>query len=77
MSQRPPSSPSYGGRPLPRPEEEVVDQGLGFDLETLVSLRRLLDLCGIGAASIGPAARGAGSSSPSATSGSSDVPKAG
>ncbi|HYO33777.1 MAG TPA: hypothetical protein VES21_13090 [Nocardioidaceae bacterium] len=72
-SQRPPSSPTYEGRPLPRPEEEVVDQGLGFDLETLVSLRGLLGLFGISAASIGPAACRAGSSSPSATAGSSTV----
>lgn len=72
-SQRPPSSPTYEGRPLPRPEEEVVDQGLGFDLETLVSLCGLLGLFGISAASIGPAACRAGSSSPSATAGSSTV----
>ncbi len=65
--------PSFEGRPLVRPDEEVVDQGLGFDLETLVSLRGLLGLFGISAASIGPAACGAGSSSPSATAGSSTV----
>ncbi|MBM7805009.1 hypothetical protein JOD57_000846 [Geodermatophilus bullaregiensis] len=32
MPQHPPSSPTYEGRRLPRPDEGVVDQGLGFDL---------------------------------------------
>ncbi|MGK5680552.1 hypothetical protein [Actinoplanes sp. URMC 104] len=34
--------PAHEGRRLPRPDEEVVDQGLGFDLGTLVSRRHLL-----------------------------------
>lgn len=29
------SQPRYEGRPLPRPDEELVDQGLAFDLTTL------------------------------------------
>jgi protocatechuate 3,4-dioxygenase beta subunit len=35
-------TPSYRGRPLPRPGEEVVDQGLGFDLGTLMGRRSVL-----------------------------------
>ncbi|MGY1837685.1 3,4-dioxygenase subunit beta [Blastococcus sp. SYSU DS0510] len=56
------STPSFEGRPLPRPDEEVVDQGLGFDLGTLLSRRRLLAVLRLGAAGAGLAACGAGSS---------------
>ncbi|NHA68380.1 intradiol ring-cleavage dioxygenase [Phycicoccus flavus] len=42
--------PTYEGRVLPRPDEEVVDQGLAFDLGTLLDRRRALQVLGIGAA---------------------------
>ncbi len=45
--------PTYEGRPLVRPDEEVVDQGLGFDLTTLMSRRRMLRALGLGAAAAG------------------------
>jgi protocatechuate 3,4-dioxygenase beta subunit len=48
--------PSYEGRPLARPDEEVVDQGLGFDVTTLLSRRRMLRVLGLGAAAVGLAA---------------------
>ena len=64
-------SPTFEGRVLPRPEEELVDQGLGFDVDTLLSRRRLLAVFGIGAAGLGLAACGVGSSSSSSTSSSS------
>ncbi|WP_035855321.1 intradiol ring-cleavage dioxygenase [Cryptosporangium arvum] len=51
MSRR----PTYQGRVLPRPGEEVVDQGLGFDLGTL-DRRRMLRLLGLGGAALGLAA---------------------
>ncbi len=35
-------TPTDEGRPLPRPDEELVDQGLGFDVGTLLCRRRLL-----------------------------------
>ncbi|MFJ6612613.1 3,4-dioxygenase subunit beta [Streptomyces sp. NPDC091289] len=38
--------PAYEGRPLPHPGEEVVDQGLGFDLGTLHSRRKVLGFLG-------------------------------
>lgn len=41
-----PDGPTYQGRPLPHPDEEVVDQGLGFDLGTLHSRRRALAFLG-------------------------------
>ncbi|MEX5272152.1 intradiol ring-cleavage dioxygenase [Kocuria sabuli] len=66
---------TYEGRRLPRPEEEVVDQGLGFDLGTLVSRRRVLGIFGMGAATVGLAACGAatGASSGSSASASSSA----
>ncbi|WP_345750705.1 intradiol ring-cleavage dioxygenase [Microbacterium rhizophilus] len=74
--------PSYEGRPLARPHEEVVDQGAGFDLGTLLNRRALFGLAGLGAgaallAACAPAsgtgrsasgAGGASSPSPSPTS---------
>jgi protocatechuate 3,4-dioxygenase beta subunit len=62
------STSTYEGRVLPRPEEELVDQGLGFDVGTLLSRRRLLGLFGIGAATVGLVACGAGSSSSASSS---------
>ncbi|MDQ3790322.1 MAG: 3,4-dioxygenase subunit beta, partial [Actinomycetota bacterium] len=74
---------SYEGRPLPRPHDEVVDQGLGFDLGTLLSRRRALRFLGLGTAAVGLAVCGTGSdgasSSPtsasaSASGGSGEIP---
>ncbi len=59
--------PAYEGRALPRPDEELVDQGLSFDVSTLLSRRRMLRAFGLGAAAIGLAACGANSASPSTT----------
>jgi protocatechuate 3,4-dioxygenase beta subunit len=58
---------SYEGRPLPRPDEEVVDQGLGFDLGTLHSRRRALRFLGLGAAAVGLTACGSGDSGASSS----------
>lgn len=44
-----PDGPTYEGRRLERPNEEVVDQGIRFDLGTLVSRRGVLSLVGLGA----------------------------
>jgi protocatechuate 3,4-dioxygenase beta subunit len=49
---------TYEGRPLARPDEEVVDQGLGFDVGTLLSRRRMLRVLGLGAVAVGLAACG-------------------
>ncbi|MFG3331087.1 intradiol ring-cleavage dioxygenase [Streptomyces tendae] len=45
-ANRTPSGPTYRGRLLPHPEEEVVDQGLAFDLGTLRSRRQALSVLG-------------------------------
>jgi protocatechuate 3,4-dioxygenase beta subunit len=65
--------PTYQGRELPRPDDELVDQGLGFDLGTLLERRRALQVLGLGLAGAGLAACGAGgpATSSSSSSGSS------
>jgi protocatechuate 3,4-dioxygenase beta subunit len=70
------SVPTYEGRPLPRPDEELVDQGLGFDLGTVLGRRRMLQALGLGIAGVGLAACGSSngsSSSSSATSSSASA----
>ena len=47
---------TYEGRPLPRPDEELVDQGLGFDLGTLMGRRQVLRALGLGVTTLGLAA---------------------
>ena len=71
--------PTYEGRPLARPHEEVVDQGLGFDLQTVASRRQLLRAFGIGATVLGIAACGtngstSGTSSSDTTTESGEIP---
>ncbi|MGY1814074.1 3,4-dioxygenase subunit beta [Blastococcus sp. SYSU D00820] len=72
-----PSAATYEGRPLPRPDEELVDQGLAFDVGTLLSRRRLLALLGLGAATAGLAACGGSSGSSAAASSSASSSGAG
>jgi protocatechuate 3,4-dioxygenase beta subunit len=70
----------FEGRALARPDDEVVDQGLGFDIGTLLSRRSMLTLLGLGTASVGLAAcassSGVSPSSPSASTGtpSGEIP---
>ena len=73
MSRTPHDEPTgtYEGRTLPRPNDEVVDQGLRFDLGTLLSRRRMLGVLGLGAATVGLAACGADSTSSGAAASSS------
>jgi len=68
--------PTFEGRPLPHPDEPVFDQGLAFDVETLLSRRHVLRAMGYGAVGAGlfslvgcgPAISGA---TPGATAGTS------
>ena len=59
--------PTYEGRPLPHPDEELVDQGLAFDLATVLSRRQALRGLGAVAAVAGLAACGGGSGSSTST----------
>src|SRR6476646_880683 len=59
MNRQQNAPPSYEGRALVRPDDEVVDQGLGFDVGTLMNRRRMLRTLGFGVATIGLAACGA------------------
>jgi protocatechuate 3,4-dioxygenase beta subunit len=57
--------PAYEGRLLDRPDEEVVDQGAGFDIRILMNRRTLLGagLAGIGSVALAACAGGTTSSS--------------
>jgi protocatechuate 3,4-dioxygenase beta subunit len=72
------SRPTYEGRPLPRPDDEVVDQGLGFDMATLARRRSVLKALGLGVVTAGLAACSTGTSAtPSAsaqTTSSGEIP---
>ncbi|GAA4262866.1 intradiol ring-cleavage dioxygenase [Dactylosporangium darangshiense] len=58
---------TYEGRPLRRPDAHIEDQGLGFDLETVLGRRHLLRAFGLGAVTV------AGLAACSDTSDSSDI----
>lgn len=72
-----PAHPRYEGRPLDRPDEELTDQGLPFDVGTLLSRRLLLRGLGLGATAVGLAACGATASpsgSPSTPGSAAEIP---
>ncbi|RIJ53466.1 3,4-dioxygenase subunit beta [Clavibacter lycopersici] len=64
---RTPDGPAYEGRLLDRADEEVVDQGAGFDLRTLLSRRAVLAYIGAGVGSVALAACTAGATGSGAT----------
>lgn len=66
--ERPEPTRTYQGRALPRPADEVVDQGLGFDLGTLLGRRQLLRAFGLGVGTVGLAACGRAADSDPASS---------
>ncbi|MER7559738.1 intradiol ring-cleavage dioxygenase [Nocardioides sp. NPDC126508] len=66
-----PEGPAFEGRLLARPEEEVVDQGAGFDISTLLTRRRVLGIVGAGVGAAALAACGATSSGSSGSSSTS------
>jgi protocatechuate 3,4-dioxygenase beta subunit len=69
--------PTYEGRQLANPDEEVFDQGLAFDLETVMVRRQVLRLIGVASTGTGLLALVAclpsASSSSTAASGSSSA----
>ena len=44
---------TYEGRPLANPDEDIYDQGLAFDIETMLDRRRVLKLIGFAGLSAG------------------------
>jgi len=46
----------FEGRPLARPDEEIVDQGLAFDVGTVLRRRQVLQALGLGVTAFGLAA---------------------
>ncbi len=68
--------PTYEGRALPRPDDEVVDQGLAFDLGTLLDRRRALAVLGIGVAGGALAACGSGAAASQASASASSTASA-
>lgn len=74
-TEEPPASvvqpPGTEGRTLPRPDEDLEDQGLGFDVGTLLNRRRVLGAAGLGLLGFGLAACASPSGGASASSGSS------
>jgi protocatechuate 3,4-dioxygenase beta subunit len=56
-AQRPSTSETrpltYEGRPLANPDEDIYDQGLAFDIETILDRRRVLKLMGLAGLSAG------------------------
>ncbi|WP_062531260.1 intradiol ring-cleavage dioxygenase [Demequina rhizosphaerae] len=74
-----PEGPAYEGRLLDRPEEEVVDQGIAFDLGTLVSRRGVMSLLGLGTgaavlAACTPSGSSTTASSTASASGLTEIP---
>ena len=68
-----PEGPTYEGRALARPDEEVVDQGVGFDVRTLMSRRAVLSLVGLGVGATALAACGSTASSGGSSSGTASA----
>lgn len=57
VEEEDPNAPlTFEGRALDRPGQEIQDQGLSFDLQTVVSRRRMLSMIGIGASAAALAA---------------------
>jgi protocatechuate 3,4-dioxygenase beta subunit len=73
-----PQGPSYEGRLLDRADEEVVDQGVAFDLRTLISRRNVLGLLGMGAGTLVLAAcsteASSGTAGSAATTSAGEIP---
>jgi protocatechuate 3,4-dioxygenase beta subunit len=58
---------TYEGRALHRPGDEIVDQGVAFDVATLLTRRRVLSLVGLGVGAVALAACSTASATDTAT----------
>lgn len=67
------SAPTFEGRRLDRPTEDVEDQGLAFDVVTLLDRRRFLGALGLGAGAVALAACSTGSGESTASAQSSSA----
>lgn len=68
-----PDGPAYEGRLLARPQDEVVDQGIGFDLGTLATRRNVLAFLGLGVGSLALAACGGDSGGTTVSTGTAST----
>ena len=68
MNQPDAHQPRYQGRPLARPDEDIEDQGLRFDIGTLLSRRGILTVFGAGAVGVALSACGVQATSSTASS---------
>jgi protocatechuate 3,4-dioxygenase beta subunit len=75
LDRHDPRAPTYQGRPLADPDEPIFDQGLAFDVATLVGRRQVLKLLGLTGAAVGIAAcaPGAGASAVASASAGATV----
>jgi protocatechuate 3,4-dioxygenase beta subunit len=71
-----PEGPRYEGRLLVRPDDEVVDQGAGFDVATILSRRGALAVLGAGLVTAGLAACAspAPAATPTAATSTGEIP---
>lgn len=70
LDRHDPTAPTYFGRPLADPDEPVFDQGLAFDVSTLLARRQVLKamgMAGLGAAIAACAPGGGASADPTAS----------
>ncbi len=69
---------TWRGRPLPHPAEDLEDQGLGFDVQTVLNRRSVLRGVGLGALGMGLVAcggdSGAGGSGSATNTGAGEIP---
>jgi protocatechuate 3,4-dioxygenase beta subunit len=68
---------TFEGRPLPDPAEPAWDQGLAFDLQTLIDRRRVLMGMGLAGLSLGLVACGTGSGGATASPSAAESASAG
>lgn len=71
-----PATPMFEGRPLPHPDEPVFDQGLNFDVGTLLTRRDVIRAMGYGAIAVSAAACVPGASPAASTTGAGGSPQA-
>ncbi|RFA18158.1 3,4-dioxygenase subunit beta [Subtercola boreus] len=72
-----PDGPAYEGRLLDRADDEVVDQGVAFDIRTLINRRSVLSMFGLGVGAFALAACASDSTASSQTAATADSASSG